>query len=252
MAIPLGLWWRSWRRSPLLTAQYVLTLAIGMGAAAAVVSLMLALGYQPLPYRDPYQLVSVWERIQAGAPVGALSPPDLADFRSGTTGLFSDFGGFTMDPYWLLDRHGAAQVGTFELDPDAMAALGMQTVQGRPWRPGDPRGSESGTAPAWISSRLWRARYGGSPGVIGTSIGLALDAQGNHEMRFQIAGVLPLAATLPLPFASGDDVDVWYVMPDLSGLSRQSYGLFGLGRLLSGGGTFADSSDRLSNSTLLL
>jgi putative ABC transport system permease protein len=40
----VGVWLRSWRRKPLLPAQYALTIAVGMGAVAAVVSLMLALG----------------------------------------------------------------------------------------------------------------------------------------------------------------------------------------------------------------
>src|ERR1700730_12350566 len=51
------IWLRRWGRSLLLTAQFSATIAIGMGAAAALVSLLLALGYQPLPYRDPGRLV---------------------------------------------------------------------------------------------------------------------------------------------------------------------------------------------------
>ena len=50
---------RRWGRSLLLTAQFLATIAIGMGAAAALVSLLRALGYQPLPYRDPGRLVAV-------------------------------------------------------------------------------------------------------------------------------------------------------------------------------------------------
>lgn len=65
----VGVWLRSWRRSPLLTEQFAITIAIGMGAATALVSLMLALGYSPLPYRDPAPLVAVWEHAESGAPV---------------------------------------------------------------------------------------------------------------------------------------------------------------------------------------
>jgi len=84
-----------WRRSPLLTAQFSLTIAIGIGAAVAVLSLMLALGYQPLPYRDPGHLVAVWERAESGAPFLAMSGPDLADFADATHSTFAAFGGFT-------------------------------------------------------------------------------------------------------------------------------------------------------------
>ncbi|HUX68254.1 MAG TPA: ABC transporter permease [Terriglobales bacterium] len=234
-ASQFGAWVRGWRRSPLLTAQYGLTIAVGMGAVAAVVSLMLTLGYQPLPYREPSQLVAVWERIQSGAPVAALSPPDIADFASATTGAFSAFDAFDMDSYWLLDHRGAEQVTAYSLQPGAFSALGINPVLGRGWRPGDQRASAGATAPAWISNRLWRARYGGSPAVLGATVGLAENAAGKHEERFRIVGVLPTGSTLPLPFFSGADVDVWFVMPEVvSGLSRKSYGLFALGRLRPG------------------
>jgi len=59
LGIMISVWLRIWRRSSLMTAQFSLTIAVGMGATAALVSLMLALGYQPLPYRDPGQLVEV-------------------------------------------------------------------------------------------------------------------------------------------------------------------------------------------------
>ena len=74
-------WARSWRRSLLLTAQFSVTIAIGMGAAAALVSLMLALGYQPLPYLDAEPLVAVWEHAESGAQVMAISGPDLAGWQ---------------------------------------------------------------------------------------------------------------------------------------------------------------------------
>ena len=50
---------RQLRRNPLLTAQFSITITIGMGATAAVVSLLLALGYQPLPYKEPGRLVAI-------------------------------------------------------------------------------------------------------------------------------------------------------------------------------------------------
>lgn len=64
LGIMISVWLRIWRRSSLMTAQFSLTIAVGMGATAALVSLMLELGHQPLQYRDPGQLVAVWEQTE--------------------------------------------------------------------------------------------------------------------------------------------------------------------------------------------
>ena len=100
----LRLWLRTWRRSPLLTAQFSATIAIGMGAATALVSLMLALGYRPLPFRDPGRLVAVWEHADSGAQVLAISGPDLTDFADATHSIFASLGGFIPPRYGLVHR----------------------------------------------------------------------------------------------------------------------------------------------------
>ena len=87
--VTLSVWLRSWWRGRLLTLQFALTIAVGMGAATAVVSLMLALGYQPLPFRDPGRLVAVWERVESGTPVTGISGPDLVDFTEATHDIFA-------------------------------------------------------------------------------------------------------------------------------------------------------------------
>src|SRR5947209_2080583 len=104
----VGVLLRGWRRSRLLTAQFVITIAVGMGAAVALVNLMLALGYQPLPFHDPGRLVGVWEHVQPGAQNMAISGPDVVDFEAGSHNVFAFLGAFTVREFWLLDRGGAA------------------------------------------------------------------------------------------------------------------------------------------------
>ncbi|HMG37097.1 MAG TPA: hypothetical protein VKM94_24415 [Blastocatellia bacterium] len=57
------------RRSPLYTAISIVTVAIGIAANVALFSVMNALLFRPLPFRDPEQLVSLWvtnPRFQMG------------------------------------------------------------------------------------------------------------------------------------------------------------------------------------------
>jgi hypothetical protein len=201
-------WLRSWGRSPLLTAQFSATIAIGMGAAAALVSLMLALGYQPLPYRDPGRLVAVWERVESGANVMAISGPDLADFRDATHGIFASLGGFAIPQVWLVDRRGAIKIRACYIEARVFSELGIRPVLGHEVRPEDEPLVSRATAPAWISDEFWQRRYGGSPSVIGATIGIARDAAGSDQVRLRIAGVLPRGAGIPLPFTE-NATDVW-------------------------------------------
>lgn len=227
----MGAWLRAGRRRPLLTSQFLITIAIGMGAAAAVVSLMLALGYQPLPFRDPAQLVAIWERVEAGVPVMALSGPDLADFREASRGIFTSLGVFAVPQVWVLDPGGATEMRACSIEASVFSDLGVRPVLGRGVRRDDEALGGSGTAPAWISYRVWQSRYGGSPSVIGATVGIADSAAGLDKVQVRIAGVLPPGVNLPLPFMD-NTADVWYlVSPDIAARPRASTVFFGVGRL---------------------
>src|SRR5579872_2690712 len=108
----IGALLRCWRRSRLLTAQFVITITVGMGAAAALVSLLLALGYQPLPYRDPGRLVAVWERAESSGQLLGISGPDLADLGDATHSTFAAFGAVVRSQFWVVDTRGVTEVGT--------------------------------------------------------------------------------------------------------------------------------------------
>jgi putative ABC transport system permease protein len=226
---------RQLRRSPVLTGQFCATIAIGMGAATALVSLMLALGYQPLPYRDPGRLVAIWERVEAGESVAAISGPDLRDFADTTHTIYAVLGGFAVPQVWLVDRRGVAQVRACYIEASVFSNLGIRPVLGRGVRPDDePLVGNSAAAPAWISYRLWQTRYGSSPSVIGATIGIASSAAGLDKLPVRIAGVLPHGVSIPLPFME-NRADVWYLLsPAIVARSRESSVFFGLGRLRPG------------------
>ena len=231
----LGTWLRSWRRNPLLTGQFAFTIAIGMGAASALTSLMLALGFQPLPFRDPGQLVIMWERPQSGASLLAVSGPDLADFADATHSIFSSLSPFAFGRQYLIDRNDTTEIHASLIQTTAFSDLGIRPVLGRGVLPNDEPLSGGGTPPAWISYRLWRTRYGSSPSVIGTTIGLADTAQGRGESHVRIVGVLPQGVNTPLPFSWTESADVLCVLrPDTAARSRKSDVFFGLGRLRPG------------------
>jgi predicted permease len=215
-----------------LTAQYALTIALGMAAVVALVSVMLALGYQPLPYPQPESLVEFWETAPSGSVLG-ISDPDISDLASATANVFSDVGGFAADQTWLRDSGGTLQVRYLMLRPGALRALAVAPVLGRGFLPSDSPAGSGATAPAWISYDFWKSRYGGSRSVIGTEVSTADTENGAPVFRFRITGVLPPRAGIPLAFAPGvDSAAIWTILPRLS--NREAAGEFGVGRLRPG------------------
>ncbi len=229
-----GGWLQRWRRSPLLPLQLIATIIVGMGTAEALVSLMLSLGFQPLPFRDPSSLVQVWESVESGAPVSAISGPDFSDFAEGTHDIFSAFGVFSIRKLWLLDDRGAAEIRSCYIQARIFSELGIRPILGRSVRPDDTPAWKSASAPVWISYRLWQSRYGGSPSVIGAPIGVDISSSKPYKLDMRIVGVLPPGVNLPLPFME-ETVDVWYLVePNVAARPRESTIFFGLGRLRPG------------------
>jgi putative ABC transport system permease protein len=233
----MATWLRSWCRSPLLTGQFSVTIAIGMGALTALVSLMLALGYQPLPFREPGELVAIWERVESGRSVMAISGPDMADFADATHNIFNSLGVFAVPQLWLFDRRGATEVRTNYIQANVFSVLGIHPVLGRGVLPDDePSGPMDSGIPgtAWISYRLWQSRYGGSPSVIGATIGITISATGADQQPMRIAGVLPPGVNIPLPFTE-NTADVWYLLErNVASRPRKAPIFFGVGRLRPG------------------
>jgi len=224
-----GSWLRRWRRSPWFTAQLVITVTVGMGTLTALVSTLLAVSYEKLPFRDPDRLVAIWERVESGAAVAAISGPDIADYGEATRQIFSSFGAFAVRKLWLLDRRGESEVRTCYIEGRVFSDLGIVPSLGRGVVPSDePLGDG---APAWIGYDLWQRRYGGSPSILGSTLDIATSQDGTDQIRLRIAGVLPPGTSLPLPFADGS-ADVWYLAPPtIASLPRQAAVFFALGRL---------------------
>ena len=232
MDIPMTSSLRRWSRNPLLAAHHLATVGLGMAIVAAVVSLMMTLVFQPLPFRDSAQIVEVWNRVESGAPVSALSGAELSEIQSAPAGVFSSIGGFTFFRGWLLQDFGPAEpLGIARLDEASFGALDLAPIAGRAVAEGTS--GSSAIPPVWISETLWHSRFGGRSSALGEVIRVAQNTAGLYTTEFEIAGVVP-AITLPHP-AGANTVDVWSILPEeTKARATRARVFFGLGRLRPG------------------
>ena len=128
---------RTLRRSPLFTVAAVLTLALGIGGAAAVFTLVNGVLLRPLPYADPSRLAMIWSAGDFGGWTSTgmpLSAPDYLDIREQTRAL-SSFAAFRSSPYTLAadggSGGGATMVAGVRADPALFRTLGVRPLLGR-------------------------------------------------------------------------------------------------------------------------
>ncbi len=209
---------RSLARRPLFTAVILLTLALGIGSNVAIFSVANAVLFRALPFRDPGELVFVWNRLPATNVARALvSGPDFRDYQQGAT-MFQGFAGAIAVPGTLTGDGPPERVTNAYVTANLFSLLGVRPVLGRTpvaddAFPIDPKsfGSPNPDLPPGkvvLSYGLWQRRFGGDRAVIGKTI--QMDGWGSI-----VVGVLPADFHIYLPPDAGmpTNIDAWGVLP---------------------------------------
>ena len=74
-------------RTPAFALAALLTLALGIGATAAIFSVVRTVVLEPLPYRDPGRLVAVWETNRGGTARNVIAPANFVAWRERSRSL---------------------------------------------------------------------------------------------------------------------------------------------------------------------
>ncbi len=204
---------RRLRKSPVFTAVAVLCLALGIGANAAIFSVVDATLLRPLPYSQPERLVRLYETTPQRDPEAreSASWPNTRDWAQQLQSL-EGLATYVLKGRNLSGPEGAERLRVAEVSANLFQVLGVAPQLGRGFSPGDD--SPGADPMVVVGEGLWRRRFGASPAVLGQS--LTLDGQ-----PYTIIGVLP--ASVQFPAGSQSQVQL-FVPLSVTGARAESRG----------------------------
>ncbi len=198
---------RTLRRTPGFSLIAMGVVALCIGATTSLFTVARAVLLRPLPFRDPDQLVMIYEHFRAPSMnaqqfnYNSVAPADYSDWRAHTNG-FEDMAAWRYEQFNLTGEHGelpeivSARGGSWNL----FSLLGVPAVIGRTFAESEDRPDGNTVILTW---NLFERRFGGDPSIVGRQIHL-------DSKPCTVVGVLPKWFTYPdasvqlwVPFAAG-------------------------------------------------
>ncbi len=219
---------RQLRRSPGFAAAVVSTLALAIGANAAVFSIVQAVLLEAPPYREADRLMFVWSNLdRAGYHRGPISGPELADLRQESRS-FEALAAIWATSVQITGEGEPEQLRIGLVTSNFFSVLGAEPAQGRGFEPGE----EGRGAPRVVvlSDGLWRRRFGADPAVVGRAVRV-------DGTPLTVVGIAPPGLRLLFPPDANVPVEPQAYIPfpdDLPRDPRRLYYLRTFGRLAPG------------------
>src|SRR5690606_6901591 len=192
LRIDLRLALRTLARAPSFTFVVLTTLALGIGATAAIFTVIDGVLLRPVPIAAMDELVVVWETDRASDTVREPgSWPDYIDFRerARTLSAIAAFRGADLD-YLPADPGDTERISGVAATANFPALLGIEPIIGRAFsREEDRPGAER---VVMLGESFWRARFDGDASVLGRTVRL-------NDVAHTVVGVMPAGAGISVP-----------------------------------------------------
>jgi putative ABC transport system permease protein len=192
---------RSLAREPRFTVPAILALALAIGATVSVFTVVHSVILEPLSFRHPGELVSVYSK----RPDGAQYPFNIANFLElrESNRVMQDMAAFAGWNANLTGEANPERLPGLRVTGNLFEMLGVQAAAGRLLTPDDDLPGRPKTVV--LTWQLWMRRYGGAPGIVGQTIRL------NGEPHV-VVGALPpsfilrnTSAEFAVPLVAGAD-----------------------------------------------
>ncbi len=153
-----------------LAITVIVTLALGIGANAAIFSVVRGVLLRPLANKDEDRLIYIWQSARGiGAENAKFSVPEIRDFRSRVTTL-SAIGDFSTIDFTMVGLGEPRVVRAGVVGGSYFDVMGLRAVRGRLLGPSDDGPQAAGAAV--LTYRFWTATLGSDPTLIGRTIKL--------------------------------------------------------------------------------
>jgi predicted permease len=181
---------RGLRRARGFAAAALLTLALGIGAATAMLSVVDSILLSPLPYPNHDRVVLVWTTARLPEIQSDALPFSAGNFLAlrDRARSFDDLAAFRSSRLTITDGAEPEQLPGARVSAGLFEVLGVRPLLGRTF---DATDDEPGAARATILSYgLWQRRFGGDPGVVGRSVQL-------NGTPYTVVGIMPRGFDFP-------------------------------------------------------
>ena len=171
-------------KSPGFALTASLTLALGIGANAAIFSLVSAIILRPLPYPSPKELVGLgqWRNQKGeGYVQTGVSAPNIVDIAR-QKNIFQQVGYYRGSSFNITEGNHPESIDGIKGSLDMLPIFGVQPLMGRFFNAEEVQPGHDQVA--ILGHRLWQTRYGADPAILGKTIHL-------DEKPYTIVGVMP-------------------------------------------------------------
>jgi predicted permease len=184
---------RSLARARALWITVAVTLALGIGANAAIFSIVRGVLLRPLANRDEDRLLYVRQSAPGlGDENSRFSIPEIKDIGSGLKTI-KELGTFSQIEFTIEGLGEPREIHAGVVDGNYFDVMGLNPVYGRLLNPGDDGPNAPGAAV--LTYRFWQSSLNSDPHVIGKTIRLGSDRQARSAV---IVGVLQPAVPYPV------------------------------------------------------
>ena len=221
--------WRAWKSARAVALLAATALAVGIGSATAIYTVIDAVLMKPVPWQHGERYVAVFSaRLNNTSKwqVYGSSYLDLLDYQQ-RTHSFDAFGVLQFREFNLTSPGQPQHLRGVEVTPSLASSLGVAPVVGR-WF-GEAASEQGNFKLAVISSALWN-RLGSDPKIVGRP--LTMDGQ-----QYTVTGVMPAWFRLPVASLDGGElrIDVWVpINPQGPERNRDVAAFFAYARLRPG------------------
>ncbi|HTW48688.1 MAG TPA: ABC transporter permease [Acidobacteriaceae bacterium] len=174
-------------QSPAFGLTVLATLALSIGIATAVFSVLYAMVIRPLPYRDVSRIVAL-DTHSAGGGSQAASWPEYVDWRR-MSRSFTAMAGLTQSTVGLEGGAGPVALREVQTTDNFFDVFGVNPIVGRTFAAGESQAGRNDIVV--LSYEVWQQDFGGRASVVGQTVRL----DGN---RYTVIGVMPAGFRFPI------------------------------------------------------